>query len=350
MPMVKVSIGPGRDATFGIDTGSSYMAIRSGQADLWGLSRKDKRITVFDGRKSVELSQTAFIDRLELHNVELTEIEAVIVELPSPIDGILGISFLRQCALLIDGTRLRAVVIRSDQLSIALREIDPNRTWSRLSLKLGDQGPYVELPTGNGALKMLVDTGAAWTALSAHAGTRLNLSVVRTSDHFDERISGEVLEEERVLRLDRLSVGEWTCDVEAPETPDSASVYDGTLGYDILGRIPFVVDVPEDSLWIANPPAGEPGQIRITEDDRLAEAFRDPMAEIRERVAASAARLPYAHMLPLLAGLLNDDVGAVRHEAARTISSYAKETWPDESIVDDARKWWAAHKDDEEFR
>jgi len=51
----------------------------------------------------------------------------------------------------------------------------------------------------------------------------------------------------------------------------------------------------------------------------------------------------------LVAERLDDVDDSVVAEAAKALSVFAKETWSEESRVEQARHWWQAHQGDPEF-
>jgi len=51
----------------------------------------------------------------------------------------------------------------------------------------------------------------------------------------------------------------------------------------------------------------------------------------------------------LVAERLDDVDDSVAAEAAKALSVFAKESWSEESQVEQARRWWQAHRDDPEF-
>lgn len=82
----------------------------------------------------------------------------------------------------------------------------------------------------------------------------------------------------------------------------------------------------------------------------LLQALKDPEPRMRSFACMALSGFGSRSALPSLAALLEDPVPAVRVNAAAAIGGLTQQDWSeDPDILNTARAWWAAHKDDPEL-
>jgi len=89
-----------------LDTGARYTVITSNVArrleiDIQSRGRNVSIVTASQLTRVPLIS----LDRVDVHGVALPDIEAVVADLPAAlgVEGLLGMSFLKQCRLVLDG-------------------------------------------------------------------------------------------------------------------------------------------------------------------------------------------------------------------------------------------------------
>jgi hypothetical protein len=356
-PITQASLGSDQPATFLLDTGSTAAAFRPDLARIWDLKPAEiggLDVQFADGMTSV--NNATVIPSLHLHEAHLNDTVALLCERREFefFDGVLGIATISQAPLLIDGSKFEAGFIASEKLRDSLERLYPGRHWSAIELNSDGTQAWVVLTAREHSIKLRLDTGAICTKLFMYAVKALNLTAIANRPNNVVDDSGEQSGTD-VFELTGLELGKWKVRVEFQPIPDREATQpeddlNGVLGYDVLGRIPIVVDFSRRALWICDPVKQESDNLRVSDIDRLRIASRDPMPSIRLLAAFSIFDDIGSRRIAVAGELLDDDVAEVRETAAHSVMKFAKETWSDKSLVDDARKWWAAHKNDEEFQ
>lgn len=353
VPILEGHVGPEQIAHLVLDTGSWFTVVSSTGAARLGLPVRPVPPRSIDAASgAVTVRAFARFARLTLAGMEVTPLDAVLIDLPFDVTGVLGLSVFGEYPTLVDASLGEARLLSLGSVERILAARYPDRTWSRHPLQWTGRFPWVELTAGGVRLRMLVDTGATQSGLGPGAIAELGLTPVRRDRFVQVDAAGELVLEQAVFELEGLGLGRWECSLEgyADEGPLLISAHvDGVLGFDFLGGIPFVFDGREGSLWVIDPLPGEDATLCSSQDSRRQAFIRDPLPLMRKFAAASVARSGDRRMLPLVAALLDDDAPEVRDEAARTLFVFAQVNWPEDSRREDARRWWELHKNDLQF-
>ncbi len=361
MPVVEGSVGSGVSERFLLDTACSATVLSPSQVARWELPIRvlpDKAFLGFFG--SITVNRCARLDRLALGNALARDVDAVLCELSHLhfFSGIAGVSILSQCPLLLDGGQGEARFLPVESLAEILATLYPEAHWSKLSLYWDGGCPSVKLDagdlfSGDRILRMIVDTGASSSGLQPATVRELGLQALRKEAVLYADVFGTHQHELDVFRLERMRLGNWICDLETSRShsPSLATEHmDGVLGFDLLGQVPCVFDAPGGMLWVLDPPAGAQAVLRSSGDSAGIAWFQDPLPDVRKWAAESVARIGRRRHLPHVAALLKDEDPEVQEAAAAALSTFAQETWPQASRLQDARAWWEKHKGDPEFQ
>ncbi len=178
-----------------------------------------------------------------------TSRECIVTAGTSPtleIDGILGADICRTLSVLFDARGRQLRILRPNGIRDRLTELYPTHAIVTAPLHWERMGPSVDVMNKGQVIRMIVDTGASASFLPKAKIQALEL-VDMHCERGGEGASGTVIFPTYWLEGGKL--GSWSFSSLMGALPDMA-----VLGYDVLGRIPFVVDGPGDLLWLAIPP------------------------------------------------------------------------------------------------
>ena len=89
-----------------LDTGAKYTVITSNVARRLeiDIETRGRNVSVVTASQLARVPLVS-LDRVDVHGLALSHIEAVVTDLPAAlgVEGLLGMSFLKQCRLLLDG-------------------------------------------------------------------------------------------------------------------------------------------------------------------------------------------------------------------------------------------------------
>jgi clan AA aspartic protease (TIGR02281 family) len=89
-----------------LDTGAKYTVITSNVARRLeiDIQSRGRNVSVVTASQLTRVPLVS-LDRVDVHGVALPDIEAVVTDLPAAlgVEGLLGMSFLKQCRLVLDG-------------------------------------------------------------------------------------------------------------------------------------------------------------------------------------------------------------------------------------------------------
>ena len=89
-----------------LDTGAKYTVITSNVARPLeiDIQSRGRNVSVVTASQLTRVPLVS-LDRVDVHGVTLPDIEAVVTDLPAAlgVEGLLGMSFLKQCRLVLDG-------------------------------------------------------------------------------------------------------------------------------------------------------------------------------------------------------------------------------------------------------
>ena len=89
-----------------LDTGAKYTVITSNVARRLeiDIQSRGRNVSVVTASQLTRVPLVS-LDRVDVHGVTLPDIEAVVTDLPAAlgVEGLLGMSFLKQCRLVLDG-------------------------------------------------------------------------------------------------------------------------------------------------------------------------------------------------------------------------------------------------------
>ena len=343
-PAVDGSLGPEWTEPFVLDTGASCYALSSRHANDQALSAHQAREVIAENGSF----QLIRIDRFLVGSLSISKLDFVILDVPR-FSGLLGVPFFSVVPVLFDGPSGEVVFLSNDSVEEVLRSRYPFRSWKQLKLTWTELVPSVDLVVGDQHLRMFVDTGSGDCTLSCAACQRLGLQELRKEDMIALDIAGEHPAKESVYLLKGLEVGSWKADLEVCSGNDSIAEeakLDGTLGFDVLSRFPFVFDVRQGSIWRIDPIDSNQSTLQMTMDDSRRAMFHDPLNLIRLFAVESAARLGGREWLPEVGSMLEDVDLDVRSAAADAVSRLAGADWPSATRLEAARGWWGQHKDE----
>jgi len=353
-PIVMGSLAPGRFALFDLDTGSFVTTLTSSEAARLELSVRDlPEIRVLAHNGVTTSRRCVRVDRLSFGNIAATDLDAIVLDLPVDIAGILGVSVFGEFPLLFDASRGHVCFLPTDSVETALQTRYPGKRWSRLPIRWEGTLPWVDLTTDNFHLRMLLDTGSRSSSILPSAARDRGLQSVGKENVVEYDAAGEHMLELEVFRLNGVQLGNWTCNLETGSADNAIlreSQLDGILGFDLLGQIPFVFDARSGFLWVLDPPAGVESVLRSSEQTLMLALFQDPLSLFRKIAAISVMETQDVEFLSNVAALLDDDVAEVQEAAAAALSSFAHESWPEASRLAAARAWWKQHENDHEYR
>jgi hypothetical protein len=262
----------------------------------------------------------------------------------------LGVNVFGQVPVLFDVGR-DEVLLLPEKHEDVLRERYADRDWNDLPLGWWDGFPYVTLTVRDVKLRMLFDTGSMSSCLVQRVAQSLGLQDLGTDSIEEVDASGSHVAEHRGYHVEGLTFGDWILDFESWSTEGDLfrPEADGVLGFDVLRRIPFVFDARRDRVRILGPVPLLGRALRVDPDEESMGELRDPHPPYRKDALVGMASSGKPKYASLVAERLDDSDASVRAEAAKTLSVFAKESWPDESQVEQARLWWQVHQDDPEF-
>lgn len=89
-----------------LDTGAKYTVITSNVARRLeiDIQSRGRNVSVVTASQLTRVPLVS-LDRVDVHGVALPDIEAVVADLPAAlgVEGLIGMSFLKQCRLVLDG-------------------------------------------------------------------------------------------------------------------------------------------------------------------------------------------------------------------------------------------------------
>ena len=89
-----------------LDTGAKYTVITSNVARRLeiDIQSRGRNVSVVTASQLTRVPLVS-LDRVDVHGVALPDIEAVVTDLPAAlgVEGLIGMSFLKQCRLVLDG-------------------------------------------------------------------------------------------------------------------------------------------------------------------------------------------------------------------------------------------------------
>jgi len=87
-----------------LDTGAKYTIVTPEVASRLGLDLLPARRIPVTTATQIEMTTVVAVDQVDVHGVILSQVEVAILALPPTlgVDGLLGMSFLKRCRLLLD--------------------------------------------------------------------------------------------------------------------------------------------------------------------------------------------------------------------------------------------------------
>jgi clan AA aspartic protease (TIGR02281 family) len=251
----------GAEGWFLLDTGSSGSIVCPELAERLPRSQERNRISRFGGRPEPLEVGRAKSESIRFAGSRLKYPEEVdVLDLGfladwagTGVDGILGWDILREYVWGIDVPGGRLIAGRERSPSTVLLSLEVPRADATLPLEPVEGRPTVTAYVGSNALRLVLDTGAERTIVSADAFKRLGLELSPNAKPITRRgVNGDA--SGYVVRLDALRLGPliWTePEVIVRETADSRTE-DGLLGMDLLSDYVMVFDGPSRTLYVAS--------------------------------------------------------------------------------------------------
>jgi predicted aspartyl protease len=349
-PTVEGALDGGSGRLLLLDTGATETIVSREEVGELGLPTHRLPPNVIIGAwSSAPISEAAVLQTVRVGNLTLTEVEAVIADLPEPFSLVLGMPFLIKRPVLFDGMRGVVQVLPTESVDSHVATMYPGRTWTRIPLLWADMTPVVKLPVGTKSVRFLVDTGSNTSFLDPTVAASLGLQSGKSELVLDSDFSSERTEHQDFLLLDALQLGKWRCLVEFAPSPEGRRL-DGVLGFDLLAQIPFVFDAQGQMLWVIDPAGEADARLESTQDSRGLQLHADPLPSNRAWFARAVGATRRSRFVSLVADLLNDESDFVRNAAAEALSVFAETPWPAGSQVERARAWWRQHEHDAAFQ
>lgn len=263
--MVRGDLGDGRQGLFIFDTGAERTVFDASDAKAWGVPIEPlpEALTAQGTGGGNAVTHQACIARIGFAEFELKNVTAPLLNLhriTKDLSGYIGCDLLRGRVILFDGRARKVHILLASRAEEARTDLFPGRTWSPVPFQWW-QGcvPVVSLKVaGKGRISLLVDTGASRSSVPAALAKRLNLLEAQGEYTHVSGVGGTT--KVKFHELEGLIWGRWNC---AAVTHEKERPWGGILGYDILGRVPFVLDGPARKLWVLDPPEGEAATIDL---------------------------------------------------------------------------------------
>lgn len=340
LPFVAATVNGVHETLCLVDTGCTVTVAVRDVAKGWGipLTPLGKPSSSFGFSGGIAVTHEMDLDALRLGTWEAGKLRAQAADLgPEPMGlGILvGQDLLRARCALFDAERREIRLLEAGaDVAARLREIRPDRSWTRLPIAWESGVPVVTLSLKEKPLRMVLDTGANATAIHARVAARERLSRAGETGGAGGAPMG-------IYELPGLRIGPWDCAALAIGNPRLFT--DGILGFDLLGRFPFAVDGKGDALWVAGPgkEPGETGTIQESYEDPVVRYLSDPFPRMRALRLEGLAGGGDRFFLPLAAELLSDPDPAVARAAAAACQGLLGLRWKGDPLAA-ARAWWKA--------
>lgn len=350
-PVVQCTTSTLESAMFELDTGSWWTIVTAKAVDRLRLPvRELPEMDYLTLLGSSKVSRCARIDRLKISDVWTSPLDAFVFDFPFDIAGVVGVNVFGQVPVLFDGGRNEVLLLPKRHEDI-LWDRYGDRDWTDLPLGWLGGFPYVTLTFRGVKLRMLLDTGSTSSSLVQRVARTLGLEDLGTDAIEEVDASGRHAADYHGFRVEGMAFGDWIVDFESwsAEGDLLRPEADGLLGFDVLGKIPFVFDARRDRVRVLGPETHLERTLRIDPNEEVRSALRDPYPPFRKYALAEMASSGKPEYASFVAGLLDDVDDSVAAEAAKALSVFAKESWPEESQVGRARRWWQAHRNDPEF-
>src|SRR5688572_8439162 len=176
---------------FVLDTGAYLTAISPNDKVRLALKTRELATPFIVGTgDTLTFRDCAIIDRIKFGDVSATNLEALVVELPAELSGLVGLSLFGSLPLLFDAQRGEARFLPVDSLESVLNAQYPQRSWTRIPLRWERTALWIEVAAGDSNFKMFVDTGAGDTTIMPEAATEAGLKVTRKSKFLSHSVVG----------------------------------------------------------------------------------------------------------------------------------------------------------------
>lgn len=265
-------------------------------------------------------------------------------DLPVRLDCVIGNGVISQVAMLMDSGSGKVTFGESERVRALMRDRYSSRTWSTIELEFISGGWVTTMNSRIGALRLMIDTGSTVSMISR---SLLDKIPVNTRSWHRTQMESTNSDEEGDVELctvNDLRVGKWLIDVnmrcfDSPLFSDA----DGVIGFDILGKFPWMIDDASSELLIADPDNIARLEVRIDEDDDLRRMCADTYPPFKILALQSIARLADVDKLRLAGELLGDERTEIRESAAYAIMKTIGEDWSSSELISSAIRWWREH-------
>ena len=282
---VQAAVGDSPDGCFVFDTGSSHTFVVAKAADAWNLPAVERPPgQVTDATQtSIPIRRHVRLGSMRIGDTRFRAFVAPV--LPSfaarDVDGVIGADAMAPLAWVVDGPAARLRVMESGTLERRLAELYPGARWSAVPLRRQDQLWLVTLPIVRPqpeSVTLLLDTGAEGSSLPAAVIASLQLpdgqaEHQRRNDAKEDQLRRE-LEAKGVIvgnvqvsgggvagasgtarpctyhLLDGLRLGRVQVDSLLITDTDQPA---GTMGADVLGKLVWALDGPQNRLLVRDP-------------------------------------------------------------------------------------------------
>jgi predicted aspartyl protease len=354
LPIIRGTLDSGKSALLLLDTGSTSSVLSSREAARLDIPVRDHApIESHTQNDAFSIRRIGRIDRLRLGGLPVTGVDAAILDTPIDGVGLLGIALFEDVPLLFDPEAREIRFIQASDVGDYLSKSYPGRTWSTLELSVENNYPLIKATLHGKPMRLALDTGSFNTNLCTSAAHRIGLTECGRESFVEYDITGAHPREAALFRKVDLRLGRWECALTftaAAEGELRSSRIDGTLGYDVLGEVTFLVDLDGDRLLVLDPADGADSRLPGTRDSARRSFVRDPLPAVRLFAASSIAREGDRQLASYAAIMLEDEDSEVRNAAASALSSLSGLEWPANTRVSDAKAWWSLHEGDAEFQ
>ena len=347
LPIVRCELDGAASRFALLDTGAEGSLISPSQAGRMRCERrKMEPLVVSSPSAAAEMDTYLRVPQVLLGLMKIRDPSLPVAALPLDLDCLLGSGVLTQTTMWMEAKSRRVTFGSVSRIEEAVRKKHPGDTLTDVRLTPAQRLFTLVVETGSGPMKLLLDTGAMRTMVNPLAMKVRNVDPTYTHEGYFEDFASARTGELEFFRIRDVKLGEWTFDVDA--VGQSGPLFDelqldGILGFDVLGRIPWVFDPAATRIVVVSPPGGDAGHLPIGSDDPEADLRRMCADTYEPFTLAALGTISIAHepsYLDIAGPLLADPRSRVGEMAAYAIMKTLGEKWRDDEMHHAAIQWW----------
>jgi len=260
-PVVEMRVD-GVSGRFAVDTGAQVTSLDAAFVARAGLACRSYSGLVNANRAdrdALRVERVAEVGRLALGDAVATDVLLQVMDfahMERGYDGILGMDFLGDWALLFDASRRELHLVPGEPVDHLTELFADGTGFHGFHMKGDGRRPTLGFVSRTGeeetSFEMLVDTGATFSGIpKSLAGTYELEAIARIHDVVGTR-------EREVRRLKSFSLGPFEVSMRATVIDHEV----GLLGFEMLKEFVFLVDAPRRQVLLSH----RPSRRRLTED------------------------------------------------------------------------------------